>query len=141
MIVDTAQGPVLVDTGPGAGDYLHPPAILRVFQVLFVVPLRAEEAAIRQISHLGHRPQDVGHIILTHMHFDHCGGLPDFPPVISPSLRVSLSDQISGACPRGLKLEIRPADRAWRARERARSGPAGLRESQVVSLMVTLTVP
>lgn len=38
-----------------------------------------EEAAVRQVADLGYRPEDVRHIVLTHMHFDHCGGLPDFP--------------------------------------------------------------
>jgi glyoxylase-like metal-dependent hydrolase (beta-lactamase superfamily II) len=53
--------------------------MLRIFQALFDVPLQKEEAAILQVARLGYRPQDVRHVILTHMHFDHCGGLPDFP--------------------------------------------------------------
>jgi len=43
------------------------------------VPLDPGETAVRQITGLGYRPEDVRHIVLTHMHFDHCGGLPDFP--------------------------------------------------------------
>ena len=43
------------------------------------MPLIPEEAAICQIARLGFRPQEVRHIVLTHMHFDHAGGLPDFP--------------------------------------------------------------
>ena len=79
LLIDTDQGLVLVDTGLGTKDYKRPPAILRLFQIITVVPLDPEEAAVRQISRLGYRPQDVRHIVLTHMHFDHCGGLPDFP--------------------------------------------------------------
>jgi glyoxylase-like metal-dependent hydrolase (beta-lactamase superfamily II) len=78
-MIKTNQGLVLVDTGPGMEDYRLPHAMLRIFQALFVVPLRREEAAICQVSRLGYQPQDVRHIVLTHMHFDHCGGLPDFP--------------------------------------------------------------
>jgi glyoxylase-like metal-dependent hydrolase (beta-lactamase superfamily II) len=44
-----------------------------------IVPLDPKEAVIRQLKRLGYRPEDVHHIVLTHMHFDHCGGLPDFP--------------------------------------------------------------
>jgi glyoxylase-like metal-dependent hydrolase (beta-lactamase superfamily II) len=79
LLIQTDQGLVLVDTGPGQDDYVHKPGILRVFQLVTCVPLDPEEAAVRQVVRLGYAPQDVGHIVLSHMHFDHCGGLPDFP--------------------------------------------------------------
>lgn len=79
LLIETNQGLVLVDTGPGQGDYVHKPGILRAFQVLTHVPLDPDEAAVRQIALLGHDPMDVSHVVLTHMHFDHCGGLADFP--------------------------------------------------------------
>jgi glyoxylase-like metal-dependent hydrolase (beta-lactamase superfamily II) len=43
------------------------------------MPFDSQQAAIHQVRRLGFQPEDVRHIILTHMHFDHCGGLPDFP--------------------------------------------------------------
>ncbi|MBU0495199.1 MAG: MBL fold metallo-hydrolase [Chloroflexi bacterium] len=79
LLVETDQGPVLVDTGLGQDDYIHQTSILRIFQVITIVPLNPQEAAVRQVAHLGYQPEDVRHIVLTHMHFDHCGGLPDFP--------------------------------------------------------------
>jgi glyoxylase-like metal-dependent hydrolase (beta-lactamase superfamily II) len=79
MLIETGQGLVLVDTGLGQDDYVHKSAILRTFQLVTHVPLDPEEAAIRQIARLGIDPVDVRHIVLTHMHFDHCGGLADFP--------------------------------------------------------------
>jgi glyoxylase-like metal-dependent hydrolase (beta-lactamase superfamily II) len=79
LLIETAQGLVLVDTGPGQEDYVRKPAIIRTFQLATIVPLDPEEAAVRQIARLGCEPEDVQHIVLTHMHFDHCGGLPDFP--------------------------------------------------------------
>lgn len=79
LLIETGQGLVLVDTGPGQQDYVHKPGILRAFQVVMRVPLDPEEAAVRQVARLGYRPEDVRHIVLTHMHVDHCGGVPDFP--------------------------------------------------------------
>jgi glyoxylase-like metal-dependent hydrolase (beta-lactamase superfamily II) len=43
------------------------------------IKLREEETAIRQIQALGFSPADVRHIVLTHLDFDHAGGLEDFP--------------------------------------------------------------
>jgi glyoxylase-like metal-dependent hydrolase (beta-lactamase superfamily II) len=79
LLVETDQGPVLVDTGLGQDDYVHRPAILHTFRLATKVPLDPQEAMVHQVRRLGHAPEDVRHIVLTHLHFDHCGGLPDFP--------------------------------------------------------------
>jgi glyoxylase-like metal-dependent hydrolase (beta-lactamase superfamily II) len=79
LLVDTDQGPVLIDTGLGTDDYVHHSGILKLFRVIMRVPLDPQETAVRQIARLGYKPEDVRHLVLTHMHFDHCGGLPDFP--------------------------------------------------------------
>jgi glyoxylase-like metal-dependent hydrolase (beta-lactamase superfamily II) len=78
-LVETEQGPVLIDTGPGIQDYLQPPGILRVFQVITKVKMDADEAAYNHVTRLKYNPEEVRHIVLTHMHFDHCGGIGDFP--------------------------------------------------------------
>ena len=79
LLVETEQGLALVDTGLGTEDYIHDSGILKLFKVVTRVPLNPQEAAIRQVARLGYKPEAVHHIVLTHMHFDHCGGLPDFP--------------------------------------------------------------
>ena len=79
LLIETNRGLVLVDTGLGQEDYVHKPGILRLFQVITIVPLDPDEAAVRQVAALGYKAKDVHDIVLTHMHFDHCGGLADFP--------------------------------------------------------------
>ncbi len=79
LLVDTDQGPVLVDTGLGSQEYVHPSWMTRLFRIITLMPFDPGEAAIHQIKNLGYKPEDVHHIILTHMHFDHCSGLADFP--------------------------------------------------------------
>ena len=75
----TADGLVLVDTGLGDNDYTKPTPVIRAFTALNTVPGSLEETALHQITRLGFAPQDVRHIVLTHLHLDHAGGLPDFP--------------------------------------------------------------
>ena len=41
--------------------------------------LKAAETAHAQVTALGFRPEDVRHIVTTHLDLDHSGGLPDFP--------------------------------------------------------------
>jgi glyoxylase-like metal-dependent hydrolase (beta-lactamase superfamily II) len=79
LLVETNDGLVLVDTGLGLEDYAHPAWFTRFFRVITVMPFDPNEAAVRRVGQLGYNPADVSHIVLTHMHFDHISGLPDFP--------------------------------------------------------------
>jgi glyoxylase-like metal-dependent hydrolase (beta-lactamase superfamily II) len=79
LLVETMDGLVLVDSGLGLRDYSHPTWRLRVFSKLNKVLGDPEETAFRQAIKLGYSPQDVRHIVLTHLHLDHCGGMADFP--------------------------------------------------------------
>jgi glyoxylase-like metal-dependent hydrolase (beta-lactamase superfamily II) len=88
LLIETDNhGLVLVDTGYGLKDVDHPhrppsPRITRTMRSLLNIKLREEETAIRQIEALGFRAADVRHILLTHLDFDHAGGLGDFPDAI-----------------------------------------------------------
>ena len=79
LLIETDKGLALVDTGLGTRDYSDPTWFTNFFRVITIMPFDSNEAAVNQIQKLGFKPEDVKHIILTHMHFDHCGGLPDFP--------------------------------------------------------------
>jgi glyoxylase-like metal-dependent hydrolase (beta-lactamase superfamily II) len=79
LLVETNQGLVLLDTGLGLDDYSHPTWMTRLLRVITVMPFDPNEAAVNRIKQLGCRVEDVKHIFLTHMHFDHISGLPDFP--------------------------------------------------------------
>jgi glyoxylase-like metal-dependent hydrolase (beta-lactamase superfamily II) len=84
LLLETDRGLVLIDTGYGLRDVDHPhrhpqPRITRAMRTMLNIRLREEETAIRQIERLGFSPVDVRHIVLTHLDFDHAGGLEDFP--------------------------------------------------------------
>ena len=79
LLVETNQGLVLIDTGFGTRDYLAPSLGMRVFLALVGSPGNLEETALHQVRRSGYEQSDVKHIVLTHLHIDHAGGLPDFP--------------------------------------------------------------
>lgn len=80
QLVETSEGLVLIDTGYGSEDVNHPhPRLSRSFRALLNIRFRMNETAIHQVKAMGYSPNDVRHIVLTHLDFDHAGGLEDFP--------------------------------------------------------------
>ena len=77
LLVETNQGLLLVDTGFGLQDYSHPTPTMRLFTRLLRVPCDERETAVRQVVRLGYDAEDVRHIVMTHLHLDHAGGLRD----------------------------------------------------------------
>jgi glyoxylase-like metal-dependent hydrolase (beta-lactamase superfamily II) len=81
MLIEAGNELVLVDTGYGLGDVYGKPRrrLSHLWPAVLNVALREEHTAIRQIERLGFSATDVRHIVLTHLDFDHAGGLSDFP--------------------------------------------------------------
>ncbi|MFL5082863.1 MAG: MBL fold metallo-hydrolase [Microvirga sp.] len=79
LLVETDQGLVLVDTGFGLQDVRHPyRRISPFFVMLDNIRFDPRLTAIRQIERLGFSPREVRHIVMTHLDFDHTGGIEDF---------------------------------------------------------------
>lgn len=77
---ESDAGLVLVDTGFGTPDIERPHETIGADFVRWAEPaLDPDETALRQVVRLGYNPSDVQHIIPTHLHRDHVGGLADFP--------------------------------------------------------------
>lgn len=107
LLLETASELVLVDTGFGLQDVRHPRTRLSAFFLSLLSPRLLEEmTAIRQIQRLGFQPRDVRHIVLTHLDFDHAGGLDDFPGARVHLLRQEHADAL--------------AQRTWLDRQRYR---------------------
>lgn len=80
QLIETEQGLVLVDTGLGVDDVRRPyPRLSRMLGMMLNPQLSLGRTALHQVKALGFAPGDVRHIILTHLDFDHAGGIEDFP--------------------------------------------------------------
>ncbi|MFG2974381.1 MBL fold metallo-hydrolase [Streptomyces sp. NPDC048331] len=81
LLIETDKdGLILVDTGLGTEDTRRPDRTLGADWVDYAQPaLDPRESALHQVVRLGYAPRDVRHIVLTHLHRDHTGGLADFP--------------------------------------------------------------
>ncbi len=85
VLIERDHDLVLFDTGLGTRieDEMKPPIYWgnlffhrRVMRTRFD-PRR--DALIHQLPRLGYKPSDVKHVILSHLHWDHAGGIRDFP--------------------------------------------------------------
>lgn len=95
ILVETAGELVLIDTGFGLGDVAAPHKRLSKFFLSLLDPdFREELTAVRQIEALGYRATDVRHIVLTHLDFDHAGGLDDFPEATVHMLHSEAADAV-----------------------------------------------
>ena len=118
LAVETNEGLVLVDTGFGLQDVRAPRDRLSAFFLTLLSPeFREELTAVRQLRRLGFEPADVRHIVLTHLDFDHAGGLDDFAQAKVHLLR-----------PERHHAELR---RTWLDRQRYRPQQWGTRSNWV----------
>jgi glyoxylase-like metal-dependent hydrolase (beta-lactamase superfamily II) len=81
LLIETdAHGLVLVDAGIGVEDVRDTRRLGAFFgPAMAIDSTKTHMPALPQIQALGFRREDVRHIVLTHLDFDHAGGLPDFP--------------------------------------------------------------
>jgi glyoxylase-like metal-dependent hydrolase (beta-lactamase superfamily II) len=127
LLIETASSLVLVDTGFGLRDVADPFSRLsRSFLSLLAPDLREEMTAIRQIERLGFDPRDVGHIVLSHLDFDHAGGLDDFPHARVHMLQ---AERVSAQAQRSLLDRMRYRPQQWSYREQWRGYPLGSGEA------------
>jgi glyoxylase-like metal-dependent hydrolase (beta-lactamase superfamily II) len=80
LLIETERdGLVLVDTGFGTRDCDGKTPLSAAFKRFVGPTLDHAETAIAQVRALGHRADDVRHVVVSHLDLDHAGGLCDFP--------------------------------------------------------------
>ena len=84
FVIKHLKGLVLFDTGldpavTSAPDYVDS-AILRFFmRRLFRFSIGPDDSAAKNLERLGLRAEDVTTVVISHLHFDHIGGIADIP--------------------------------------------------------------
>jgi glyoxylase-like metal-dependent hydrolase (beta-lactamase superfamily II) len=116
LLVEGDRELVLVDTGFGLLDVANPRVRLSKAMLALLRPeLRADMTAYRQIKALGFDPRDVRQIVLTHLDFDHAGGLDDFPEA---KVHLLALERDSAAEQKTMLDRMRYRPQQWSSRER-----------------------
>ncbi|HET8540336.1 MAG TPA: MBL fold metallo-hydrolase [Anaeromyxobacter sp.] len=119
LLVETAAGLALVDTGLGLRDVASPrPRIGRAFLALLRPELRERMTAVRQVERLGFEADDVRHVVLTHLDLDHAGGLDDFPRA---AVHLLADERDAAVARRTILDRMRYRPQQWASRERWRA--------------------
>lgn len=111
LLVESPDGLVLVDTGLGLDDVsgARGRGHRRKLRSLGA-RLRPEETALRQVAQLGFSPDEVRHVVLTHLDLDHAGGLSDFPKA---RVHLLAREHEAAVARRSLRERRRYAPRTW----------------------------
>jgi glyoxylase-like metal-dependent hydrolase (beta-lactamase superfamily II) len=126
ILVETSTTLVLIDTGFGLRDVASPYSRLsKAFLALLSPDFREEMTAVRQIERLGFAARDVRHIVLTHLDFDHAGGLDDFPHAVVHMLE---TEKTTALARRTLLDRMRYRPQQWSTRQNWRVYRAGVGE-------------
>jgi len=80
-LLDTDSGWVLLDAGLNPANGRDPARMQEKFWSLRMTApvIRDQHLLETQLAQLGVRFDDIGHVILSHLHYDHCGYLRHFP--------------------------------------------------------------
>lgn len=79
FLIEHDRGLVLFDTGISPEAWEDPHATYGSLMETLQLETPAENKLDRQLAHAGFKPEDVTHVVVSHSHMDHTGGLFMFP--------------------------------------------------------------
>jgi glyoxylase-like metal-dependent hydrolase (beta-lactamase superfamily II) len=115
LIVHPSIGPILYDTGYSDRFEIETrPFPARLYRWLTPVTLAEDERLVRQLAERGVQPEDVGRVLISHLHADHIAGLRDFPRARFMALRADIEGHLDlgawGGLRRGFLPGLLPPD-------------------------------
>ena len=78
-LIEHSRGLVLFDTGANPGLINDVKAYLGPEGESWGIQLKPADDARALLGTLGFKAEDVGHVVLSHLHYDHAGGMTSFP--------------------------------------------------------------
>jgi glyoxylase-like metal-dependent hydrolase (beta-lactamase superfamily II) len=78
-LIDHPDGKLLYDTGAHRALITDPRSRLGDAADLYDLTLKAGDDVLSQLDMLGVPPDQIQHVVASHLHFDHCGGLEFVP--------------------------------------------------------------
>jgi glyoxylase-like metal-dependent hydrolase (beta-lactamase superfamily II) len=116
LLLETNDGLTLVDTGLGLRDMQVPYSRLSpLYARMLNIQFDEASTALRQVERAGIGAGDVRHIVLTHLDFDHAGGLDDFP---SARVHLLAAEAETASAGRGFVMDRRYRPQQWGDRSR-----------------------
>jgi glyoxylase-like metal-dependent hydrolase (beta-lactamase superfamily II) len=91
------------------------PRLSRLYAHMLNIQFDEASTALRQVERLGFGARDVRHIVLTHLDFDHAGGLDDFP---SARVHLPAAEAETVTARRGFVTKRRYRPQQWADRSR-----------------------
>lgn len=110
LLIETGEGLVLVDTGLSHDDLADTRRLQLPLRLLMRPVQDPLQSALGQLRARGFRAEDVRHIVVTHLDFDHAGALVDFPHA---TVHVFADEHTAAMHPRGLNERERYHRRLW----------------------------
>lgn len=111
LLLEAPDGLVLIDTGVVGQDARQSRAAHNAaFLAIDNLRLDPRESAAARIRALGHRAEDVRHVVMTHLDFDHAAGLLDFP---GAAVHLSATEARAATRPEGAKAAARYRPAQW----------------------------
>jgi N-acyl homoserine lactone hydrolase len=79
FLITHPKGNVLVDTGMNQGILTDPEGTVGLIAKRTTLHMAESQRIATQLEALGYKPADIKFVVMTHLHFDHAGGLQAFP--------------------------------------------------------------
>jgi len=78
-LIQHPKGNLLYDTGNAREMAEHPENYIGLAAKAWKPIMTREDYCVDQLAKIGIKPEDVKYIVMSHLHWDHAGGLRDFP--------------------------------------------------------------